>query len=96
MRRHGVSSNVDGLRGEYLVLIFVNNHAKLTNKDRDTLSLDISTRYADTKCIEKLNELREEQRIGSGLKLLNKPTQVMGKKPGVSTTNKGFTLELCE
>ena len=93
MRRHGVPSNIDGSRGEYFGLIFVKNHAKLTNKDRDTLSLDISTRYAETKCMEKLNELREEQGLFTNLKFLNSSTDVIGKKPGVSTTNKRFTLQ---
>ena len=93
MRQHGVPSNIDGSCGEYFGLIFVKNHAKLTNKDRDTLSLDISTRYADTKCMEKLNELQEEQSLVSNLKFLKDSTEVMGKKPGVWTTNKRITLQ---
>jgi hypothetical protein len=98
IRKHGVPSNLDGSLGELFGKLIVKDHAQLTNKSNATLSFDIGMRYAESRCFEKLNDLRNDKGDSTKLKFLLEPNEGgNSSRPGAhSKTNKQFTIEFVE
>ena len=98
IRRHGVPSNLDGSLGELFGKLIVKDHAQLTNKSNDCLSYDIATRYAESRCFEKLDDLRVEKGVPTKLKFLLEQTEggISSRTGAHSKTNKQFTIEFVE
>ena len=97
MLRVGVFKNVDGSTGEKMAKWLVKDLSRLTNKDRDILSLSICLRYCEKVVVETLLNIREDlQRkqtrrsvISNSIRnddIMNSMTRSCG------TTNKCFKL----
>ena len=97
IRRHGAPCNIDGSRGEFMGKVLVKDNAKLTNKNRLSLSYDIALRYAEGRCINRLDQVRTEQKSPSTLKFLKPPVvNIDNHLPTKSTTNKTFEITTYE
>ena len=73
--------------------VLVKDNAKLTNKNPLSLSYNIVLRYAEGPCINRLDEVRTEQKSPSTLKFLNSPVvDIDNCLPTKSTTNKTFEI----
>ena len=85
--RYGVPRNFDGSIGELMGKHFAKDMSKSTNKDKDTLNMNIAIRIAEKRTTERLSRIRDGQRKqSSSSKLMPRTTRECG------TTNKSFTL----
>jgi hypothetical protein len=55
--RHGSPRNYDGSRGENFGKVKIKDNAKLTNRQRDTINFDISTRIAEEDVIDQVSNV---------------------------------------
>ena len=94
MLRVGVFKNVDGSIGEKMAKWLVKDLSRLTNKDRDILSLSICLRYAEKMVVETLLQIRDHsQRKTNKRSVLSNPIDITTVNPKTcGTTNKSFKL----
>ena len=57
IKRHGAPNNWDGSRPEHFGKVFVKDHAKMTNRQRDTLNFDISKRICETTIVDEISRV---------------------------------------
>ena len=84
--RYGAPCNFDGSIGELMGKHYAKDMSKSTNKDKDTMNMNIAIRISEKKTTERLLKLREGQNKAS---YGRKPFRM--KREG-GTTNKTFTI----
>ena len=63
IQRHGSPLNYDGSRGENFGKVKVKDNAKLTNKNKDTLNLDIGKRIAEEDIINQASVIYHNNNV---------------------------------